>query len=373
MKRYQKIFLGWFALICSFAIAIYFLPHKNFKFSGISILFLYALLGIITFYILKSEPNKRYKTIFLNFLFLFSVFFPGVLYNFVGAAFLKEKYATFFAFQYYVLIFYFLLALAVIYIVVDLLFNEFKIYQKYIATFSILLIFYCWYFFPILMDPLYSYKTEEIKQWKELANVVGPNTEVINTEALAKTVNLKVWKDGVSIGDLNPNENLRRIEELAPYLAGSNFIVLLDQPLYKGAISLNVMLLIFLMLYFGYQYKKDPPQGAYLDKIMFSLLLFISTDILHMWGFIKSVEWASIEQLFTLGQYVTCVILFVMILFFSLRLQFISSVHGEFYETELGVNPQNISRWRDWIDNLVLSKFFNIKPFHGRLFQRISK
>jgi len=53
-------------------------------------------------------------------------------------------------------------------------------------------------------------------------------------------------------------------------------------------------------------------------------------------------------------------------------LKFITSVQGEFYEIELARNPDKISRWRDWVDNLVLSHFFNSNPFLGRFFQSTS-
>ncbi len=73
------------------------------------------------------------------------------------------------------------------------------------------------------------------------------------------------------------------MEYLAPYLEGDNWMVLLAKPLYLGHISMNVLLIGFILLFFGYQYKKDPPQGAYIDKMMFlflNLLLDGSTPCL---------------------------------------------------------------------------------------------
>lgn len=103
---------------------------------------------------------------------------------------------------------------------------------------------------------------------------------------------------------------------------------------------------------------------------MFLFLLVASMDAFHYWGFIKSVEWTAWNELFSAGQYITVFAEIMLILFFALRLRFITSVQGEFYETELATNPQQISRWRDWIDNFILSQFSNFKAFNGRLFQR---
>jgi hypothetical protein len=135
---------------------------------------------------------------------------------------------------------------------------------------------------------------------------------------------------------------------------------------------MHVLLIICLLFAFGYQYTKDPPQGAYIDKIMFLLLLSSSLEILHNWGFIKNVEWGVVSDLFSVGQYVILIVDAAMVLFFALRLKFITSVQGGYYEAELDANPSAVTRWRDWVDNLVLAHFFDYKLFNGRLFQKTS-
>jgi len=135
-------------------------------------------------------------------------------------------------------------------------------------------------------------------------------------------------------------------------------------------IYMNVMMMAFILLFFGYQYKKDPPQGAYVDKIMYSFFVFLSLDVLHNWSMIKSVEWRSWSDIFAVGQYISLGVLLAITFFFSLRLRFITSVQGEFYESELAANPQLISRWRDGIDNFVIRHFFGTKLIHGRLFEK---
>jgi len=298
-----------------------------------------------------------------------------LLEGLVGRAFLKGfKYSSFFFYQYTNIATELTVALAVVYMVVDLLFRESKTYLKYSATVLIVLLFFLYYFHPYFSNPLYLYSTEDIKQWKTLEMYVsspalaheGENPEPIE---LAEKVKLQSWREGVAVGDLYPEENVKRIEELVPYLAGENWEVLFCKPLYLSIIYMNVMLIGFIVLFFGYQYKKDPPQGAYIDKIVFLFLLFCSMEILHYWGFIKSLEWSAYNQMMTVGQYITVFIELLMVLFFGLRLRFIGSVQGEFYETELATNPKQVTRWRDWVDDMILSQFFNFKLFNGRLFQ----
>jgi hypothetical protein len=95
-------------------------------------------------------------------------------------------------------------------------------------------------------------------------------------------------------------------------------------------------------------------------------------ETLHFWEYIKSIEWNYYMEISNLGQYITISVELLIALFFGMRLKFITSVQGEFYEAELAANPEQISRWRDWIDDLVLSHFFNSKPLMGRFFQSTS-
>ena len=113
---------------------------------------------------------------------------------------------------------------------------------------------------------------------------------------------------------------------------------------------------------------KDPPQGAYIEKMVFMLLLFCSMEILHAWAAIKALDWQTFAEIAGVGYYVSVVVLLFIAVFFGLRLRFIMSVKGEFYEQELGQSPTGVTRWRDALDTIVVESFFNRKLIHGRLF-----
>jgi hypothetical protein len=248
-----------------------------------------------------------------------------------------------------------------VYLVIDLLLHNVKTPLKYFLSTSIVLVFFVWHFMPFFTNPMYLYSTEDIRQWKVLDTFTQAHPEMTSSEEIAANVNLKSWKDGQPVGDLYPAENVKRIEDLQPYLEGGNYMVLLYKPLYMNVIYMSVMLIFFMMLFFGYQYEKDPPQGAYIDKIMFTFLLFTSTEILHFWGYVKSIEWGLFLGLFDVGQYITVGVLALMVLFFSLRLRFITSTVGEFYEGELASNPHLVTRWHDLVDEFILKKVFNTR------------
>ncbi len=80
-----------------------------------------------------------------------------------------EPYAYVLFWQYFLIAYIFFLSMAIIYLVIDLLFREFKIYQKYLVTLFIVLSFFSFYYYPFFQDPFYLYNVEEIKQWKTLS------------------------------------------------------------------------------------------------------------------------------------------------------------------------------------------------------------
>ena len=371
MRLFLKIFVMWFVIIGAYGVSLLLLPHTPKMTSAYLNQAIQSLLFIISLFIVFKEPNKKNKFIFLNFAIYFALALGSFLYDFIDRDFIIQKYSRHLFYQYLTIAYMFFLAVAVAYTVFDSLFREFTVPKKYLLTLVVVLGFYIYCFHIYFTKPLYLYSTEDINQWKILsAHMDTQKGAAVSPVEIANTVNLKSWHDGVAVGELYPEENLRRIEILFPYLQGVNFMVLLVKPLYLSSIFIHVFVIGFILLYFGYQYKKDPPQGAYIEKIMFLFLLVASMDAFHYWGFIKSIEWTTWNELFSAGQYITVFAEVMLILFFGLRLRFITSVQGEFYETELAANPQQISRWRDWIDNLILRQFSNFKLFNGRLFQR---
>lgn len=334
------------------------------------------LLFLISFYLIRKEPVVKNKFIFLNFalFFLFSVFYH--LYNFIGpqaSFFTSEPFARFYYFQYVGRAGnYLFLSIAIVYLVIDFLFRDFKVYQKYLFTLAIVLGFFIHYYHPYFQNPKYLYQTGDIQDYKVLYAEWSKYLMEHNTDpsalVLAQNVNLQAWRDETPIGDLYFDQKVKRIEELYPYLVADNYLVLLWRPMHYNVIYMNVLCIFFMFLYFGYQYRNDPPQGAYIEKIMFLFLMFCSMEILHAWGYIKSVEWSTFTEIFSIGQYLTIGILLLMVMFFGLRLRFITSVKGEFYELELVHNAQHVTRWRDWVDNVVVHYFLNPKALRGRLF-----
>ncbi len=367
----KKIIIVWGVTMAIYIVALPFADLDILLGADILNRSIQTLLFILSLFIAVKETTTRNRVIFINFSIFFGICTLMMLQPFMGKAFFKTDVYAYFIFWQYTSIGYILfLSLAVIYVVVDLLFRDVKIFVKYSAALAISLTFFLFYFTPFFVDPLYLYTTEETQQLKSLQNAVRAGEETPTAAELASRVTLQSWRDGKPIGELFPEENLKQIEFLIPYVEGDEtWMVIFTKPMYMNYIYMNILTIGFILLFFGYQYKKDPPQGAYIDKMMFLFLIYSSMEILHFWEYIKSIEWNYYMEISNLGQYITMFVEILIALFFALRLKFITSVQGEFYETELATNPYQISRWRDWVDNLVLSHFFNSNPFLGRFFQ----
>jgi len=332
---------------------------------------------IIAYHVYRFEPARKNRYIFLNFAVFFSlVSLSAHVINFIGKGgfFLPDDlFVRGLLDQYIFRIGYFsLLAFAIVYITIDLLLRDFSTSKKYFLTTAVVGGFTLYYYFPFFVDPHHVRHTEEALQFHEVdsiyysyqkANAVAPTED----QLVALVPEMYTYHGQFRVGILYPEERAKRVREIYPYLAGFNYMILVYKPLHTNAIQMSVLCIGFILLFFGYQYMKDPPQGAYIEKIMFLLLVFCTLELLHAYSFIHSLQWSVFTDFMNVGSYVSVMVLLLLTAFFGLRLRFITSAKGEFYEQELVASPGGITRWRDLLDNVVIEKFFNRKLLLGRL------
>ncbi len=374
MKLLLKILCIWVSIVALMALASIFLPNGGATVANLILPALMALGGVVCSYISLREPNPSNKPIFLNFAFLFFISAAFFVLNFLGyGIFPDDRWLQFYASQYLTLAYFFLLSLAIVFVVIDCLLNDLRVFSKYLVTLLIVVGAFTYYNYPFMQNPRYAYFTEDVVAYKaidgsmELLSLMGKPDPT--SEEIAAITNLSAWKGGMQVGTLFEDQKERKVSELLPYLrAELGYVPLIWKPLYFNNIYMSILCVVFIFLFFGYQYNNDPPQGAYIEKIIFLFLPYCSLEILHHYAYIKSVEYAAFEYVQQIGAFLTLLNLVLLLVFFSLRLRFITSVKGEFYERELVSDAEHISRWRDAFDNLVVRHFLNPKAVHGRLF-----
>lgn len=378
MKRGMKILLIWLAAVVTMTAILLLEGRQGPGQSAFVVQSLQILIAIIALWLTFVEPNRKNRFLFFNFVVFFFlsfvIFAAGALDTVMSRI---DQYLPFVVAQYTKGIYYAVLAFAIVYLVLDSLFRELKVAYKYLASVAIVGAFFFSYFQDFIADPKHAYRSADVEDFRAVdkvyASLNASEGREPSPEEIAAALSLPAWNENQRIGNLYAETNLERIREIYNYLPGDNYNVLLYKPIYLYVIKMNVLCCFFIMLFFGYQYKKDPPQGAYVDKIVFLLLLFCSMEIFHAWSFIHTVEWEEFVEIFVIGQYITIFILIVIAALFALRLRFVTSAAGEFYENELVHSAQHITRWRDWIDNFVLHHFLNPKTIRGAFFSQRNK
>lgn len=370
MSIAKKIAFIWIGIVAVMLLSLFY-PRHEVSLPAFIINALQMLLFVISFFLVRSEAKHHTKWIFVNFACMFGVGILFHLYNFVGTlVWQQEPMARHYYFQYISqALYFFLVAFAITYVTIDLLFRDFRVAQKYLLTLLIVGTFFGYHYHPYLTNPNYLYTTAEIEQWRELDKLASAFAEQHHAEANDfQLAGLAEAVEGGFLKRLPFNDRVSRIHELRPYLAGQNYIILLFKPIYTNSILMGTLCLGMIFLFFGYMYKKDPPQGAYIEKMMFLFLILVTLEIFHSWTLIKTLEWSAFSQLAGIGLYLSAFVLACIAVVFALRLRFITSVKGEFYENEIVVSPSEVTRWRDAFDNMVIAHFFNRREIFGRLF-----
>ncbi|GJQ21841.1 MAG: hypothetical protein HBSIN02_21960 [Bacteroidia bacterium] len=370
----KRIFVIWASVVLFFLGLYAIVDHGEINRLSVVVNGLLLLLGIVALAVFLKEPSKKNKPVFLNFAIFFLLSIAGLIYPLIGhSLFTNSQFAPLYFYQYVssgLVVFF--LGLSIVYVAIDTLFNDLSMARKYIIAIAIVGSVASYYYHPYLSDPKYLYKTQDITDFKIVDDAVrGLQAEGVadpTPEQIGARVTLNVWRNGEPVGVLFPDQNVERIAFLLPYLQGANYALLLLKPIHLNIIYLEVLAIAFIFVFFGYQYKNDPPQGAYIEKIVFLFLPYCSLEILHFFSYVTSNDYATYQQLYSIAQYLVIFNLLNLLIFFSLRLSFITSIKGEFYERELVLDSEHISRWRDNIDSLVVRHFLNPKTIHGRLF-----
>jgi hypothetical protein len=377
MKKSRGVLLGWLGANLFYLGSLALLPHREIPMALYISYSVQTLLFILSVHVFRSEPTRKNRYIFLNFAVFFALAsLPAHLINFVGPEGVvagSDKVIRSLIDQFVFRIgYFFVLAFTIVYITIDLLLRDFSTVKKYLVTVAIVGGFGFYYYSPYFIDVNHMRHTEEALQLHDTYELydayktehgVAPSED----ELVALVPQMFTYHDQEAVGILYAAEKERKVRELYPYMAGLNYVNLLYRPLYTNSIQMSVLCIGFILLFFGYQYMKDPPQGAYIEKIMFLFLIFCTLEILHAYSFIHTVQWSAFTGVATIAGYISVFVLLLLSAFFGLRLKFITSAKGEFYEQELAASPGGITRWRDLLDNVVIEKFFNRKLLLGRL------
>lgn len=319
---------------------------------------LQALLLILSLYIIKNS-NRRNRPVYVNFALLF--FFTILSFNstYVGKSVFSDFPYALVTYHTYVnkIGIGFVLTMCLGYLLVDYFFQKWSNVRKYLLTLTLSIVLFVPLFSMYIVEPLSLYKTEEYTKFMQIKSAhqayLTQNGVVPTEEQLRLAISTTVSQ--------------QEVQALKSYLAEGAETILFWKPLNIRLVFVHLFLVALLVFFVVHKYKRDKPHSPYLEKIA---TLFIIWGVFNAFNHVSFLQVHSLDlyhTLFTLSQYLTILILLLLVYVFSMRLKFVLSATGKYYEEELLFHPERITRWRDEIDTLVLNHIFTPKNFFGRL------
>lgn len=366
-----KIMLMWAAFLALHFLSL-LLPHRQYSELGSVNLGLQWLIFLLCFRMTRRDV-REFKPALINLAVLFGFSILQYLSIFVGPViFRNETYASVYYHEYVNKFGHTaILALAVLYLIVEYRFLKWSTLKKYAVTISIAGLILIPLYYPCLKDPLQLYRTEEYSGYLAIKSAHDAiqkerGGEPTQAEVVEKALTSRKQQSGaLTAEDIVRERN--RLNELTRYLENGGDLILFWKPLNLNTVYANGALVAFIFGFYILKFRRDTPHGAYFEKIIFLFLIFCSLEALHSWTYAQSVNTALYYSIHDVAQYLIIAVLLGFVYVCSVRLRFLLSPVGQYYERQIILQPERISRWRDEIDRLVLRSFLQKTPFVGRL------
>jgi hypothetical protein len=255
-------------------------------------------------------------------------------------------------------------------LVIDLALDRLSVTQKYLFVSIVTVLTSLCFFSPYFDDGKYLCSTSEIHDYKAVRSAIADLNNCGKLNPTAKEIASAVQLD--TNHQLRPGHELTqlapeaRVSAILPYMNGDDFVVLMYQPLYWDCCGMALVCIVFIVFSIAHQFVNDPPRGAYFEKIVWCFLLYCGFEALHFYSYARITSWELFGHIQNLGWYASMSIMLIILFLFIVRLRFIRSVEGRYYESRLRTDPNHITRWRDAFDNWVLRQFMNPRELEQR-------
>jgi hypothetical protein len=363
---YSKAFLVWIVLSVTALASVLIPPREGGReVARISGRVVSIILCVVAFVMYRTEIQRESKYVFLNF----SLFFLHSGFAFSIAGILRhwikwgDEWSPFLIYLYTYILYFELLLFGVVYLVIDFAAVRLRIWNRYLLATLVTVGTSAYFFTPYVTNGKHLYSTKDIQDYKairsateDLWNLGLPS---LTPEEIAAVAPLTIGEG------LTPNNRLTelarqaRVSEILPYIDGDGYSVLIMRPLWWHCFGISLVCIVLIFFSIVHQYVTDPPGGAYFEKIVWCLALYCGFEVLHHFAFAKVTTWEMHLQIAYLGMYASTTVMLILLFLFIVRLRFIQSVEGRFYENRLRTDPGHVTRWRDAFDDWVLRQFMN--------------
>lgn len=332
-----------------------------------------ALLGVVSYYLFSREVRSGTRLVFLNFAVFFgsnALIIP--IFQLIKNHFApSNEWVQFYFFQYNLLLYFLLLSVSVVFIVLNHVLGKRALWQKCSLTLLLVGATWMYFFHPFLADPLYLKSVPEFRNFKavceSIKNLQNSGRANPSIDEIASVADLQP-SDGLSPSDeMTKGKKKIYVADVLPYVRGDDQYLLFYKPLWLCCFKMSLLSIFAVLFFIVYKYLMDSPEGAYVEKIVWCFLPYCCFEALHYYAYARVNMWSVIVSVVALGAYLSTAGMWLLVVLFGLRLRFIQSVEGHYYERRLISDARDISRWRDAFDNWVLRQFMNPKELDRRL------
>jgi hypothetical protein len=323
-----------------------------------------SLLGIVSYFLYRSENGNCLKLVFLNFALFFGInVVRRPLYDLaMGCFVVTNPWIDFYYHEYSWLLYYLQLSLSIFYLVADQTIKSRLVYTKYLATFAVVASMWLIVFYPFLLDAKYLYNVADYRNFlavrESMTRMQSRGSANPSNEEIASCTPLTMT-DVVPQGENIDKHKERYVAQLLDYVAGDNYALLIFKPLWLRCSGISLLNVFVLLWCVAYQYYVDRPGGAYMEKIVWCFLPYCVFEALHLFAFTKVTQWNALQTIMDVGICSSILVMWIQLFLFGFRLRFIKTIEGSYYEHRLLSDASRITRWRDAFDNWILKQFMN--------------
>ena len=230
---------------------------------------------------------------------------------------------------------------------------------KYALAVSVSAIIVLWFSLPFSSDPM---QLKHEKEYAILSTLVDSSSAI--TKRIGREPNEAELTQALIGFSQHGNNSAIQIEnpagwvkKLLPRMNKGGITTVFWKPLNLISLYINSIALLLISIFLFHTYRYNKAHSSYIDKILIILFLNSALEILHLYGYINSISSGTYQGIFLIGQYFTVISWLLMVYPFNLKLRFVYSPLGQYYEEKIETNPEHVTRWRDEIDNAVLKAF----------------
>lgn len=259
------------------------------------------------------------------------------------------------------------------FIFADTILEHTSVILKWFAALLLVLVIWGILWVPVLEDPEMLYKQPLVRDFVVLDEYLAQQGMISGgiPEAIeiARNVSLPLWDGAKQIGTLTGDENLARIQEVLDYLEGpDDYVMLILRPLNERDGWAALMCVFFLGASLVVRMFRDRPESAFIEKILLLLLLMWVFETLHAFLFSLFRSMDVFRTASATGFLISGVLFVLLALLLSRRIDFVTSIEGQYYERVLLQDATTVTRWVDRFDQFIIRRFLGREGPMRRLF-----